>query len=343
MLNRVPGAASLLRRLTGNRVPVLPTEVMGLHFSNPIGLAAGLDKDATCPGPLSDLGFGFLELGTVTPQAQNGNERPRLFRLAAHQAIINRMGFNSTGVEAFIQNLEAAGPLPVPVGINLGKNATTPIDKALDDYVMGMKSVYSLADYITINISSPNTQDLRNLQGPENLKHLLAGLKQEQTILAKQHHRNVPLLIKIAPDLSTAEITALANSILEHKIDGVIATNTTITRPGLEAAPLAKESGGLSGQPLKDPSTAVIKALFNTLKGRVPIIGVGGISSAEDAWEKLLAGADLIQIYSAFIYQGPRVIRQIAVGLERKIRQLGCNTLTEAIHQARTNTVVSHL
>lgn len=334
-LNRIPKAASLLRRLTGSRVPVVPTEVMGLHFSHPIGLAAGLDKDATCSGPLSDLGFGFLELGTVTPQPQSGNEKPRLFRLTAHEAIINRMGFNSVGVEAFTQNLEAAGSLPVPIGINLGKNATTPIDKALDDYVLGMNKVYGLADYIAINISSPNTQDLRNLQGADNLGRLLAGLKQEQAILAKQHHRDVPLVLKIAPDLTADEITTLAHSVLEHHIDGVIATNTTTTRPGLDHVALAKETGGLSGRPLKDPSTAVIKILFKTLKGQVPIIGVGGISNAEDAWEKLIAGADLIQIYSAFIFQGPGIIKQIADGLERKIQQLGCNTLTEAVHHAR--------
>ncbi len=335
MLTRVPGGAPLLRRLTGNRVPVIPTEAMGLHFSNPIGLAAGLDKDAACSGPLSDLGFGFLELGTVTPQAQNGNERPRLFRLTAHEAIINRMGFNSAGVRTFTQNLEATGPLPIPVGINLGKNAATPIDKALDDYVAGMKSVYNLADYITINISSPNTQDLRNLQGEDNLERLLSGLKQEQTILARQHHRDVPLVLKIAPDLPTDEITTIANSILKHQLDGIIATNTTTARPGLDNLMSVKESGGLSGRPLKNSSTAVIKTLFNTLKGQVPIIGVGGISTAEDAWEKLIAGADLLQIYSAFIYQGPKVIRQIAVGLERKIRQLNCDTLTEAVHKAR--------
>ena len=282
-------------------------------------LAAGLDKEARCLAPLLDFGFGFLELGTVTPRPQPGNPKPRLFRLTRHAAIINRMGFNSSGLAVFLANL-AAQPRRGLIGINLGKNKLTPDAQAIDDYLTGLRAVYAHADYVTLNISSPNTPGLRALQDEAPLAVLLAALKHEQGLLAHTHGRYVPIALKIAPDLDDTGIDAIARLLIMHKMDAVIATNTTITRPGLEQEPLAFETGGLSGQPLRALSTQVIRRLHASLQGRIPIIGVGGIGNADEAWEKLIAGANLVQLYTAFIYQGPGVVGEIVRGLVESTR-----------------------
>jgi dihydroorotate dehydrogenase len=333
---RVPGVAPLLRRRYADRTPSLPVEVMGLRFPNPLGLAAGLDKEARCLAPLLDFGFGFLELGTVTPQPQPGNPKPRLFRLTRHAAIINRMGFNSSGLENFLANL-AAQPRRGLIGINLGKNKLTPEAQAIDDYLTGLRAVYAHADYVTLNISSPNTPGLRALQDEAPLAALLAALKNEQNLLAQAHGRHVPIAVKIAPDLDDNGIDAITRLLVAHKMDGVIATNTTITRLGLEQEPQAREAGGLSGRPLRALSTQVIGRLHSTLQGRIPIIGVGGIGSADDAWEKLVAGADLIQLYTAFIYQGPGVVKEIVRGLAERIHAQGASNLADALQRVRIN------
>jgi dihydroorotate dehydrogenase len=331
---RLPGVAALAQRLGTARTPLLPVEVMGLQFPNPVGLAAGLDKNACCPAAFHAFGFGFVELGTVTPRPQPGNPRPRMFRLARQQAILNRMGFNSDGLDAFLANLRNT-PRHGLIGINLGKNKDTPAEQALDDYLTGLRAVYAHADYVTVNISSPNTPGLRALQDEAALTGLLAGLKAEQQRQTGIHGRHVPIALKIAPDLDDHAIDSIARLLLEHELDAVIATNTTIARPGLEAEPLARESGGLSGQPLRELSTRVIRQLHGTLQGRIPIIGVGGIMNADDAWEKLVAGAELVQIYSALIYRGPGVVRSIVAGLAEKVRQQGAVTLAEALAGAR--------
>jgi len=333
-VDRIPGARALLRRYA-NRVPSLPVEVMGLRFPNPVGLAAGLDKEARCIAPLIDFGFGFLELGTVTPQPQPGNPKPRLFRLTQHAAIINRMGFNSSGLDVFLANL-AAQPHRGLIGINLGKNKLTPDAQAIDDYLTGLRAVYAHADYVTLNISSPNTPGLRALQDEAPLAALLAALKNEQGNLTQVHGRHVPIALKIAPDLEDAGIDAIAHLLVEYNMDAVIATNTTILRPGLEQEPQALETGGLSGRPLRTLSTQVIRRLYATLQGRIPIIGVGGIGNADDAWEKLVAGADLVQLYTAFIYQGPGVVGEIIRGLAEKVRAQGATILIDALRSART-------
>jgi len=331
---RVPGTRALVRGCYADRTPSLPVEVMGLRFPNPVGLAAGMDKEARCIAPLLDFGFGFLELGTVTPQPQPGNPKPRLIRLTRHAAIINRMGFNSSGLADFLANL-AAQPRRGLIGINLGKNKLTPDAQAIDDYLTGLRAVYAHADYVTLNISSPNTPGLRALQDEAPLAALLSILKSEQRQLAQIHGRHVPIALKIAPDLDDNGIDTIARLLVTHHMDAVIATNTTIARPGLEQEPRAHEAGGLSGQPLRVLSTQVIRRLHATLRGRVPIIGVGGIGNAEDAWEKLVAGADLIQLYTAFIYRGPGVVRDIVHGLAEKVRAYNATGLADALQRAR--------
>ncbi len=326
---RVPGAGAFVRSVYARRTPPLPVCVMGLQLHNPLGLAAGLDKDASCVSPLTDFGFGFLELGTVTPRAQIGNPKKRLFRLPKHEAIINRMGFNSIGLDAFLANL-ARTRRACPLGINIGKNRDTPVPRALDDYLLGLRAVYPLADYVAVNISSPNTPGLRALQDQDTLAVLLAALKSEQQVLTRTHARYVPLAIKIAPDLADQEIGAIARLLLEYDIDAVIATNTTVSRPQLEGAPLAVESGGLSGRPLGALATHVIRELHRRLAEKIPIIGVGGIGNADDAWEKILAGADLLQIYTALIYQGPLVVRSIISGIRARLSALGVETFAQA-------------
>ncbi len=334
LIYRLPGASTLTRAMFARRSASLPVSVMGLRFPNPVGLAAGLDKNAEYIRPLSDLGFGFLELGTVTPRPQPGNPKPRLFRLPQQAALINRMGFNNVGINQFLANLVRADK-PCPVGINIGKNRDTPVERAVEDYHAALQAAYPHADYIAVNISSPNTAGLRNLQNEDNLEELLHTLKAEQTLLAEKHGRYVPIALKIAPDLDDGQIAAIARLVLEHKFDAVIATNTTITRTGIANDPLAHQSGGLSGRPLKSLSTEIIRRLYSHLQGNVPIIGVGGIENADDAWDKLVAGADLIQIYSVLIYTGPCVVQTIVHDLAERVQVSGLSTLAEAVAQAR--------
>nr|WP_281719698.1 quinone-dependent dihydroorotate dehydrogenase [Nitrosomonas nitrosa] len=289
--------------------PCQARRVMGLDFPNPVGLAAGLDKNGAYIDALAKLGFGFIEVGTVTPRPQPGNPCPRLFRLPQANAIINRMGFNNDGIDQLIVNIRNSHFQGI-LGINIGKNFDTPVEKAVEDYLICFHKAYRYASYITLNISSPNTRDLRRLQNAAELDQLLETLKTAQTQLSDQHGKYTPLVVKIAPDLDCVQLEAIAALLLKHRIDGVIATNTTIARQDVAHLPHADEAGGLSGAPLKSPSTRIIKNLHALLAGALPIIGVGGILSAEDAKEKVDAGASLIQIYTGLIYQGPSLIRQ---------------------------------
>lgn len=299
------GVASLMSR------PVAPNpiEVMGLTFDNPVGLGAGLDKNAAAVDGLASMGFGFLEVGTVTPVGQPGNPKPRMFRLPEQQAIINRMGFNNLGVEALLQRLDNVKYSGV-LGINIGKNAVTPVERAVDDYLFCMRQVYSRASYITVNLSSPNTPGLRTLQYGETLKQLLAQIKACQGQLSLEHGHYVPVAIKIAPDMLPEDLVLVASTLLEEGMDAVIATNTTLERTAVIGLEHADESGGLSGGPLTEVSTEVIRLLAEELKGRMPIIGVGGILQGADAVSKLEAGASLVQLYSGFIYRGPELVRE---------------------------------
>ena len=288
---------------------------MGLTFPNPVGLAAGLDKDGAYIDGLAALGFGFIEIGTVTPRAQPGNPKPRMFRLPEAQALINRMGFNNGGVDAFVRNVQASRFYQKRqgiLGLNIGKNADTPIERATDDYLYCLDKVYPYAAYVTVNISSPNTKNLRQLQQASELDALLSSLKQAQSRLADTHGRYVPLVLKIAPDLDDEQIDTIASALLRHHIDGVIATNTTITRDAVQGLAHANETGGLSGAPVRDLSTRVIRALHQVLQGEIPIIGVGGILSGTDASEKMAAGASLVQLYTGLIYRGPALVRECA-------------------------------
>jgi len=287
-----------------------PREVMGLKFPNPVGLAAGLDKNSAVIDGFAKLGFGFIEVGTVTPRAQPGNPRPRLFRVAEMQGIINRFGFNNLGVDNLVENVKAAKYKGV-LGINIGKNFDTPNERAVDDYLICMKKVYAHASYITVNISSPNTKNLRDLQEKDALSALLASLKSEQTKLAEEHGKYVPIALKIAPDLTEAQVIEIADLLMQHKMDGVIATNTTLARDTVKGLYNAEETGGLSGAPVRNQSTIVIQQLSKQLQGALPIIGVGGILSGADAVEKIAAGASLVQVYSGLIYQGPKLVRDI--------------------------------
>ena len=291
-------------------VPARSVKLMGLEFPNALGLAAGLDKNGEYIDALAALGFGFIEVGTVTPRPQPGNPRPRMFRLPAANALINRLGFNSQGVERMVANVRRARYRGV-LGVNIGKNFDTPIGRAAEDYEFCLAKVYAHASYVAVNVSSPNTKDLRQLQGADELGALAGKLKTEQKRLADAHGRYVPLVLKIAPDLDDAEIKAIAQCLLRHGLDGVIATNTTLSRAGVAGLRHAGESGGLSGAPLRDVSTAVIRKLARLLEGRVPIIGAGGVMSADDARAKLDAGASLVQIYTGFIYRGPQLIGEI--------------------------------
>ncbi len=284
-----------------------PRTVMGLTFPNPVGLAAGLDKNGAYIDALAAQGFGFIEVGTVTPRPQPGNPRPRMFRLPEAKAIINRMGFNNLGVDTLVENVKRAKYRGI-LGINIGKNFDTPIEKAANDYLIGLRKVYPHASYVVINISSPNTKNLRQLQGGDELDALLEQLKAEQENLAELHGKYVPLAVKIAPDLDQEQIRQIAALLIRHRIDGVIATNTTLSREGVENLPHGNEAGGLSGAPVHEKSTAVIRELAVALNGALPIIGVGGILSGADAVEKIQAGAALVQIYSGMIYRGPDLV-----------------------------------
>jgi dihydroorotate dehydrogenase len=287
-----------------------PVDVMGISFPNPVGLAAGLDKNGECIKAFEALGFGFIEVGTVTPRPQPGNEKPRIFRLPTANAIINRMGFNNKGVDYLVDQVQAAKFTGV-LGINIGKNKDTPDENAKDDYIHCMRKVYDFATYIAINISSPNTPGLRSLQYGDALNELLSALKTEQKALTEQFGKYVPIAVKIAPDLNEAEIESIAQCLMDNNIDGVIATNTTLARDGVENLEHGSEQGGLSGAPVKAKSTEVIKLLAKALDNKLPIIGVGGIASGADAQEKIDAGAKLVQVYTGFIYQGPDLVKDI--------------------------------
>ncbi|MFM7760658.1 MAG: quinone-dependent dihydroorotate dehydrogenase [Burkholderiaceae bacterium] len=297
-----------------------PKTVMGLRFPNPVGLAAGLDKDGACIDGLAALGFGFIEVGTVTPRAQPGNPKPRMFRLADAHALINRMGFNNGGVDAFVRNVQASRfyqDKQGVLGLNIGKNADTPIEKATDDYLLCLEKVYPYADYVTVNISSPNTKNLRQLQQASELGALLSALKNSQRALADRYGRYVPIALKIAPDLDTEQVKSIADALLQHQMDAVIATNTTITRDAVQGLAHADEAGGLSGAPVLLLSNRVISALRAALNDTIPIIGVGGILSGEDARAKIDAGASLVQLYTGLIYRGPALVNECAQALEQ--------------------------
>jgi dihydroorotate dehydrogenase len=304
------GAASLL----ASAAPRIPVRAMGLEFPNPVGLAAGLDKDGEHLEGLAALGFGFLEVGAVTPRPQPGNPRPRVFRVPEAQGIVNRLGFNSRGVDALVENLRRSRFRGI-LGVNIGKNFDTPNERAADDYNACLRKVYPFASFVTANVSSPNTKALRELQRADDLDALLASLTGERDLLAQRHGKRVPLAVKIAPDLEDAAIEAIADRVAARGIDAVIATNTTISRAGVEHLPASREPGGLSGAPLKARATAVVAKLRRVLPERIPIIGVGGIASAADAREKLDAGATLVQLYTALVYRGPAVVGEIVGGL----------------------------
>lgn len=292
-----------------------PVEVMGLKFPNRIGLAAGLDKEGNTIDALGRLGFGCIEIGTITPRPQAGNPKPRLFRLIREEAIINRMGFNNPGIDAGVENVRMAKSFTGIIGFNIGKNKDTPNENAADDYLACLRKAYPVADYVAVNFSSPNTPGLRDLQGAEASSRLLDTLKKEQLKLAAEHGKRVPLLFKVAPDLDETHIRDLAQVFIDGGLDGLIATNTTLDRHQVASHPRAGEAGGLSGRPVFEKSTLALKQFAEHLDGRIPIIGVGGISSLEDALEKLSSGATLVQIYTSFIYQGPRLVRELAKGL----------------------------
>ena len=307
-----------LRRITGTplaalvrqNVPEKPVQCMGLTFKNPLGLAAGLDKNGECIDALGAMGFGSIEIGTVTPRPQPGNDKPRLFRLVEAEGLINRMGFNNLGVDHLVENVKKAHFDGI-LGINIGKNKDTPVELGKDDYLICMEKVYAYAGYIAVNISSPNTPGLRSLQYGEALDDLLSAIKNKQNELQTIHHKYVPVAVKIAPDLSPEELIQVADSLVRHNIDGVIATNTTLDRSLVQGMKNCDEAGGLSGRPVQLKSTEIIRALSAELKGRLPIIGVGGIDSVIAAREKMAAGASLVQIYSGFIFKGPPLIKEI--------------------------------
>lgn len=300
-----------------------PITLAGLRLPNRVGLAAGLDKNARCIDGLGAMGFGFVEVGTVTPVAQTGNPRPRMFRLEPAQALINRLGFNNDGLDAFVRNVQASrfrqqGRI---LGLNIGKNASTPIEHAIDDYLSCLQGVYPYADYVTVNISSPNTKNLRALQSDEALDALLSKLSSERESLAQQHGRHVPIFVKIAPDLDDTQIDWIAESLRRHGMDGVVATNTTVARAAVRHLAHGEESGGLSGAPLLQASNAVVRRLRRALGGDFAIIGVGGIMSAADALSKIEAGANVVQVYTGLIYKGPALVTDIA----RALRDAGLN------------------
>ena len=307
----------LLRLMYRDCESIEPVTVMGLTFKNPVGLAAGLDKNGHYIDALAALGFGYIEIGSVTPKPQPGNTKPRLFRLTATQSIINRMGFNNHGVDHLVENVKKMSYQGI-LGINIGKNVDTPVERAVDDYLICMEKVYNYADYIVVNVSSPNTPGLRSLQYGEELGHLISTLKAKQAELSQHYERYVPIALKVAPDLTHEEIKSIAEVLLKYNVDGLIATNTTLSRALVSAEPLSHEMGGLSGQPLTQSSTDVIKLFYEYLQDEIPIIGVGGIFSGVDACEKMEAGARLLEVYSGLIYKGPNLIQDALRALKIK-------------------------
>lgn len=328
---RVPGAAGVMRALYGaDRWPDTSVKLWGLSFPNPVGLAAGLDKDGQAMKMFSAIGFGHVEVGTVTPRPQPGNDKPRLYRLPDDEALINRMGFNNQGADALAKRLERFQRRPVPVMANIGKNKTTPNDAAVDDYLSCLRTLYPYADLFAVNISSPNTPDLRKLQHGSALRELLSAVMQEMEALGQKYDKKRPLLVKLAPDLAPEELEQAVGAIMDSGIDGIIATNTTLRRDGL-THPNAAEAGGLSGKPLAALSTEMIRRIYKMTEGKLPIVGCGGIFTAEDAYEKIRAGASLVQLYTSLIYEGPAVNRRIVRGLSALLKRDGFSRLADAV------------
>ena len=310
------------------KLPVCPARVMGIDFPNPVGLAAGLDKNARAVDGLGALGFGFLELGTVTPLPQTGNPKKRLFRFINEEALINRMGFNNAGLNEFLKNLSGHRS-HVRIGISIGKNSDVPVEEAIRDYRTCLRAVYTVTDYVAVDISSPNTTGLFELQAEPLFSRILQQLKDEQAQLAQQHGLYTPIAIKLSPDLDKQEIERISNTLMAFELDGVIATNTTRLRPGVVAGTqLASEDGGLSGRPLLKPSTEIVRQLYQHLRGSLPIIGCGGIFDPEDAWSKLCAGASMVQLYTGFAYHGPVLVRKIVEDLAGRAADSGTGELT---------------
>jgi dihydroorotate dehydrogenase len=330
---RIPGGLALLRGIYGvEQAEERRQELFGLGFDNPVGLAAGLDKNGTAVPALSALGFGFLEVGTVTPKPQPGNDKPRLFRLVEEEAIINRMGFNNAGADAMADALKrAARHRSIPVAVNIGKNKTTPNERAADDYCACVRRLYPWADFFVVNISSPNTPDLRALQHGDDLKHLLHAVKAEvRAQAAAAGTPEKPVLVKIAPDLTREELERIVDTTIASGVAGMIATNTTVSREGISHR-YARESGGLSGRPLTARSTEVIRSIFVQTRGKLPIIGCGGIFTAADAYDKIRAGASLVEVYTGFIYRGPGMLREINRQLSALLKRDGFSNISEAV------------
>ncbi|PYI56473.1 quinone-dependent dihydroorotate dehydrogenase [Paenibacillus flagellatus] len=331
-VSRVPGVPGLIRAMCGvESRPATKTELCGITFPNPIGLAAGLDKNAKAVRGFASLGFGFMEVGTVTPRPQKGNDKPRLFRLPPDEALVNRMGFNNVGAAAMADHLKRAGRQPIPVAVNIGKNKDTPNEQAEEDYRTCIRTLYPYGDFFVVNISSPNTPGLRNLQHGAELQSLVAAVKDEmERRSAALKLPRKPVFVKIAPDVTEAELEYMVETLVASGVSGVIATNTTIGRDGL-AHPNAKETGGLSGKPLTKRSTEVIRSVYRLTGGKLPIIGSGGIFTPQDAYEKIRAGASLVEVYTALIYKGPGLLRELNEGLLGLLARDGFTHLSEAV------------
>jgi dihydroorotate dehydrogenase len=332
----IPGVKGLLNGLYGvRRTPDLESTLWGIRFANPVGLAAGLDKNAKAVTGFSSLGFGFMEVGTVTPKPQAGNELPRLFRLPEDTALINRMGFNNVGIETMARHLEQAAQHSIPVAVNIGKNKATPNEHAEDDYRACISRLYGYGDFFVVNISSPNTPDLRSLQHGDDLYRLLAAVQEEMKLQHQKHDGGPakPVLVKIAPDLGDEEIAYMVQTIVESGVSGIIASNTTISREGLTHKHRS-ETGGLSGRPLTERSTQLIHTLFELTGGKLPIIGSGGIFTAKDAYDKICAGASLVEIYTALIYEGPSLVKRLNEGLRILLQEDGFSSISEAVGSA---------
>lgn len=328
---KIPGMTALLRRMYGvGESPELSSELWGIRFPSPIGLAAGLDKNAAAVAGFSAIGFGFMEVGTVTPEAQPGNEQPRLFRLPADQALINRMGFNNEGADAMAAQLGKLAARPIPLAINIGKNKWTPNETAENDYRACIQKLYANGDFFVVNISSPNTPDLRKLQHGDDLKKLLSAVTDEIAIQSAGS-RAKPVLVKIAPDMGDEELEYMIKTIASHAVSGIIATNTTLDRSGLTPHANASEQGGLSGKPLSSRSTAIISKIYQITEGRLPIIGSGGIFTGKDAYEKIRAGASMVEIYTALIYEGPELLRTINRELSQLLKKDGYHHISQAV------------